>query len=63
MNQKEWIADDNAKLQSIIADEAKNAAMLDDMLATLKQLRAKSTFRLALCHQLQNNLQNKTNKE
>jgi hypothetical protein len=40
------------KLRSLIADEAKMIPMLDNMLATLKQLKAKQTFRLALLNQL-----------
>ena len=40
------------KLRSLIADEAKMMPMLDNMMATLKQLKAKQTFRLALLNQL-----------
>lgn len=40
------------KLRSLIADEAKAIPMLDNMMATLKQLKAKQTFRLALLNQL-----------
>jgi hypothetical protein len=40
------------KLRSLIADEAKMMPMLDNMMATLKQLKAKQAFRLALLNQL-----------
>ena len=40
------------KLQSLIADEAKQVNMLIGMQNTLKQMQAKSTFRIALLNQL-----------
>lgn len=40
------------KLRSLIADEAKMMPMLDNMMATIKQLKAKQAFRLALLNQL-----------
>ena len=40
------------KLRSLIADEAKMMPMLDAMQATIKQLKAKQAFRLALLNQL-----------
>jgi hypothetical protein len=40
------------KLRSLIADEAKMMPMLDNMMSTLKQLKAKQAFRLALLNQL-----------
>ena len=40
------------KLQSLIADEAKQVNMIIGMQNTLKQMQAKSTFRLALLNQL-----------
>ena len=43
---------DVEKLRSLIADEAKMMPMLDNMQATIKQLKAKQTFRLALLNQL-----------
>lgn len=39
-------------LQSLLQDEAKNAAILDSLAQTIKQLRAKSSFRLALVNQM-----------
>jgi hypothetical protein len=47
-----WLKTDEQKLRSLLADEAKMMPMLDNMQATIKQLKAKQTFRLALLNQL-----------
>lgn len=47
-----WLHSDEEKLRSLIADEAKMIPMLDNMQATIKQLKAKQQFRLALLNQL-----------
>lgn len=47
-----WLKTNEEKLRSLIADEAKTIPMLDNMQATIKQLKAKQTFRLALLNQL-----------
>lgn len=47
-----WLKTDEEKLRSLIADEAKMMPMLDNIQATIKQLKAKQTFRLALLNQL-----------
>ena len=47
-----WLKTDEQKLRSLIADEAKNADMIMAMLNTLRQMQAKSKFRLALLNQL-----------
>ena len=54
MTQQEqvWLKTNEQKLRSLIADEAKMMPMLDNMMATLKQLKAKQAFRLALLNQL-----------
>lgn len=53
MNENEvWLKTDEEKLRSLLADEAKMMPMLDNMAATIKQLKAKQTFRLALLNQL-----------
>ena len=52
MNGNEWLQTDEEKLRSLIADEAKMMPMLDNMMATIKQLKAKQAFRLALLNQL-----------
>ena len=47
-----WLKTNEEKLRSLIADEAKAMPMLDNMMATIKQLKAKQAFRLALLNQL-----------
>lgn len=47
-----WLKTDEEKIRSLIADEAKMMPMLDNMMATIKQLKAKQAFRLALLNQL-----------
>jgi hypothetical protein len=47
-----WLKTDKEKLQSLLADEAKSRPMLDSVDHTLKQLKAKSSFRIALINQL-----------
>jgi hypothetical protein len=47
-----WLKTTEEKLRSLIADEAKQMPMLDNMQATIKQLKAKQQFRLALLNQL-----------
>lgn len=61
MSEKDvWLKTNEEKLISLIADEAKCLPMLENMISTLRQLKAKSTFRLALLNQL---LENERNKE
>lgn len=63
MTDKEiWLKTDEEKLRSLIADEAKMMPMLDNMMATIKQLKAKQAFRLALLNQLLENEVEKENK-
>ena len=54
MTQQEqvWYKTNEEKLRSLIADEAEMMPMLDIMMATIKQLKAKQAFRLALLNQL-----------
>lgn len=59
-NDNIWLKTDEEKLRSLIADEAKMMPMLDGMQATIKQLKAKQAFRLALLNQL---LEDAINKE
>ena len=51
-NQDVWLKTKEEKLRSLIADEAKAIPILDNMQATIKQLKAKQQFRLALLNQL-----------
>ena len=55
-----WLKSDEDKLRSLISDEAKMMPMLDNMQATLRQLKAKQTFRLALLNQLLESLDGQT---
>lgn len=47
-----WLKSDEEKLRSLISDEAKMIPMLENMQATVRQLKAKQQFRLALLNQL-----------
>ena len=47
-----WLKTTEEKLRSLIADEAKLLPMLTTMEATIRQMRAKQAFRLALLNQL-----------
>lgn len=47
-----WIKTDKEKLQSLLADEAKSRPILDNIDHNLRQLKAKSSFRIALINQL-----------
>lgn len=57
-----WLKTDEEKLRSLLADEAKTINILDSIQATTKQLRAKSSFRLALINQLLETEIEKNNK-
>ena len=54
-----WLKTNEEKLRSLIADEAKAMPMLDNMQATIKQLKAKQQFRLALLNQLLDDVNDK----
>ena len=47
-----WLRTNEEKLRSLIADEAKLLPMLTNMEATIRQMKAKQAFRLALLNQL-----------
>ena len=47
-----WLKSDEDKLKSLIADEAKMIPMLENMGQTIRQLKAKQQFRLALLNQV-----------
>jgi len=47
-----WLKTTEEKLRSLIADEAKVLPMLTNMEATIRQLKAKQAFRLALLNQM-----------
>ena len=55
MNDQEnnvWIKTTQEKLEALLADEARQAPMLNEMLNTVKQLKAKNSFRIAIINQL-----------
>ena len=47
-----WIKTPEQRLAALIADEAKGAAMINDVTHTLRQLKAKSSFRIAILNQM-----------
>jgi hypothetical protein len=47
-----WLKTDEEKLRSLIADEAKSLPMLENLGQTIRQLKAKQQFRLALLNQV-----------
>jgi hypothetical protein len=54
-----YLKTDEEKLRSLLSDEAKMMPMLDNMLATVRQMKAKQAFRIALLNQLIDNLDEK----
>ena len=54
-----WIKTDEEKLKALLADEAKQAGILNELLNTIKQLKAKNSFRIALINQLLEERDNK----
>lgn len=52
-NEKDiWLHSDEDKLRSLLGDEAKMMPMLETMQSTIRQLKAKQAFRIALLNQL-----------
>jgi len=47
-----WIKSSEQKLAALLADEAKGAAILNEVSNTVRQLKAKSSFRIALINQM-----------
>lgn len=47
-----WLKTTEEKLRSLIADEAKVLPMLNNLEATIRQMKAKQAFRVALLNQL-----------
>jgi hypothetical protein len=48
----QYLVTKEEKLRSLIADEAKLLPMLTNMEATIRQMKAKQAFRIALLNQL-----------
>jgi hypothetical protein len=55
-----WLKTDDEKLRSLIADEAKTLPMLENLGQTIRQLKAKQQFRLALLNQVLESLNGDT---
>jgi hypothetical protein len=55
-----WLKTDEEKLRSLIADEAKTLPMLENLGQTIRQLKAKQQFRLALLNQVLESLNGDT---
>lgn len=51
-NNNVFLKTEEEKLRSLIADEAKLIPMLNNMEQTIRQMKAKQAFRLALLNQL-----------
>lgn len=51
-NNNTFLKTEEEKLRSLIADEAKLMPMLNNMEQTIRQMKAKQAFRLALLNQL-----------
>lgn len=47
-----WIKTTDEKLKALLADEAKMTPMLNDMQDTLRQMKAKNSFRIAIINQM-----------
>ena len=54
-----YLKTNEEKLRSLLSDEAKMMPMLDNMLATIRQMKAKQAFRIALLNQLIDTLDEK----
>ena len=54
-----YLKTDEEKLRSLLSDEAKMSPMLDNMQATIRQMKAKQAFRIALLNQLIDNINKK----
>jgi hypothetical protein len=62
MNERVFLKSNYEKVLSLIADDAKSATIIDAMLNTLQQLRAKNAFRLALLNQIREEM-DRTNEK
>ena len=57
MDKNNWIKDPKDKVKALLDDEAKANDTLKVLEATVRQLKAKSQFKLALLNQLKNDLE------
>ena len=56
MSNSVWLKSNNELIQALIADEAKNLNILYDTERTINQMISKNRFRLALLHNLNNQI-------
>lgn len=63
INNGVWLKTPHEMLLALLADEARNAAILDECAQTLKQLRAKNSFRLALINSMLENMAEDSNQQ
>ena len=54
--EQSYLKTDEEKLRSLLIDEAQMMPMLDNMQATIRQMKAKQAFRIALLNQLIDNV-------
>ena len=54
-----YLKTEEEKLRSLLSDEAKMMPMLDNIQSTVRQMKAKQAFRIALLNQLIDNLNEK----
>jgi len=47
-----WLKTKEEKLKALLIDESKQRPMIENLLSTVKQLRAKNAFRIAILNQL-----------
>ena len=57
--EQSYLKTDEEKLRSLLSDEAKMMPMLENLQATVRQMKAKQAFRIALLNQLIDNLNEK----
>lgn len=51
-DEKIWFKTETEIIKSLLADDAKNSHILEELAKTVRQLKAKNTFRLALLNTL-----------
>ena len=54
--EQSYLKTDEEKLRSLLIDAAKAIPMLDNMQATIRQMKAKQAFQIALLNQLIDNV-------
>lgn len=47
-----WLKTKEEKLKALLIDESKQKPMIENLLSTIRQLKAKNSFRIAILNQL-----------